>query len=88
MPRTDRRQRQDAGKYSGADGDHHEEAHAKSADGCGQDKRADAKAGADLPDELLAGVALPIRATGTLFLDGGNGRRVRTLQLPRPKPSW
>jgi hypothetical protein len=30
-------QRQDAGKRSGADGDHHEQAHAKSADGCGQD---------------------------------------------------
>ena len=52
---TMRRQRQDAGKCSGADGDHHEQAHAKPADGCGQDKGADAKGGADLPDELLAG---------------------------------
>ena len=34
---TVRRQRQDAGKCSGADGDHHEQAHAKAADGCGQD---------------------------------------------------
>ena len=35
----------------GADGDHHEQAHAKAADGGGQDKGADAKGGADLPDE-------------------------------------
>jgi hypothetical protein len=33
-----------------ADGDHHEQAHAKSGDGCGRDKGADAEGGADLPD--------------------------------------
>jgi hypothetical protein len=41
---TVRWQRQDAGKCSGANGDHHEQAHAKSVDGGGQDKGADAKA--------------------------------------------
>jgi hypothetical protein len=40
---------------AGAYGNHQEQAHANSADGRGQDKRADAKRGTDLPDELLAG---------------------------------
>lgn len=35
---TVRWQRQDAGKRAGDGGDHHEQPHAKSADGCGEDK--------------------------------------------------
>jgi hypothetical protein len=49
-----RRLRQDAGERSGTDGDHHDQARAKAADGGGEDKGADAEGGADLPDELLA----------------------------------
>ena len=55
LVQTVRWQCEDAGECSGTDGDHHEQAHTKSADGGGQDKGADAKGGADLPDELLAG---------------------------------
>jgi hypothetical protein len=49
---TVRGQREHAGKGSGAHCDHQEQTEAKSAYGCGQDNRADAERGADLPDEL------------------------------------
>ena len=50
-----RGQREHTRKCSGAHCNHHQQAHTKSAYGCGQDKCADAKRGTDLPDELLAG---------------------------------
>ena len=52
---TVRGQREHARKCSGAHCNHQEQAQAKSAYGCGQDKRADAECSTDLPDELLAG---------------------------------
>ena len=55
MVQTVRWQGQHAGKCSGADSNHQEQAEAKSAYGRGQDKRADAERSTDLPDELLAG---------------------------------
>jgi hypothetical protein len=46
-------QREHTRECSGAHGNHQQQPQAKSAYGCGQDKRADAKRGTDLPDELL-----------------------------------
>ena len=51
---TVRGQREHARKCSGAYCNHQQQAQAKSAYGRGQDKRADAERGTDLPDELLA----------------------------------
>ena len=48
-------QREHARKRSGAYCNHQQQAQAKSAYGCGQDKRADAERSTDLPNELLAG---------------------------------
>jgi len=45
--------REHARKCSGAHCNHQEQPQAKSAYGRGQDKRADAERGADLPDELM-----------------------------------
>ena len=50
-----RGQREHARKRSGAHSNHQQQAYAKPAYSCGQDKRADAKRGTDLPDELLTG---------------------------------
>jgi hypothetical protein len=50
-----RGQREHTRECSGAHCKHQEQAQAKSAYGCGQDKRADAERSTDLPDELLAG---------------------------------
>src|SRR4051794_15989149 len=63
-----RRQRQDAGKCSGADRDHHEQAHAEAADGRGQNKRADPERSANLPDKLLAGGGATHMANGYAVL--------------------
>ena len=50
---TVRGQREHACKGSRAHSDHQQQTQAKSAYGCGQDKRADAERSTDLPDELL-----------------------------------
>jgi hypothetical protein len=48
-----RGQGEHARKCSGAHCNHQQQAQAKSAYGCGQDKRADTERSTDLPDELL-----------------------------------
>ena len=48
-----RGQRKHARKCSGAHCNHQQQTEAKSAYGCGQDKRADAERGTNLPDKLL-----------------------------------
>ena len=57
--KTVRWQREDAGKCSGAYRNHHQQAHAKSTYGSGQNKRADAERSANLPDKLLASGRAP-----------------------------
>lgn len=51
---TLRQERKDAGECAGADADHHEQADAKAADRCGQNKGADSERSANLPNELSA----------------------------------